>query len=103
MNCEFFSKKERPHCSLGLYGGSPTAENCDNCFKLKQNNKQFVEILNNIQRQKINGIGDIIHKITSPFAIAIDGTLGTNIQNCGGCKKRREALNKLFPINNPNP
>ena len=24
---------------------------------------------------------------------------GTNIQGCGGCKKRREALNKAFPLN----
>ena len=30
-------------------------------------------------------------------ARAIDSVFGTNIQECGGCKKRREALNRAFP------
>jgi 7-cyano-7-deazaguanine synthase in queuosine biosynthesis len=41
-------------------------------------------------------LGDKVEKVAKPIAKAIDYIAGTNIQNCGGCKKRKEALNKLF-------
>lgn len=41
------------------------------------------------------GLGDAVAAIAQPIARAIDSVAGTNIQQCGGCKKRQEALNKL--------
>jgi len=52
-----------------------------------------------VVKKKINGIGDVVHKIAQPIAKSIDMVAGTKIQQCGGCKKRREALNKAFPLN----
>jgi hypothetical protein len=43
------------------------------------------------------GLGDRVERIAQPIARVIDKVAGTNIQGCGGCKKRREALNKAFP------
>ncbi len=40
-------------------------------------------------------LGDQVEKIAQPIAKAIDAVIGTNIQECGGCKKRKAALNKL--------
>ena len=45
-----------------------------------------------------SGLGDVVHKVAQPIARVIDKTLGTNIQGCGGCKKRKESLNKHFPL-----
>ena len=45
------------------------------------------------------GLGDRVERIAQPIARVIDRLAGTNIQKCGGCKKRREALNKAFPLN----
>jgi hypothetical protein len=39
----------------------------------------------------MRGLGDAVAKVTK--------TLG--IKECGGCKKRREALNKLVPFKTP--
>lgn len=53
------------------------------------------------EKQKI-GLGDFIAKFAQPIAKTIDSVAGTNIQNCGGCKKRQEGLNNLVPdIKNP--
>lgn len=38
--------------------------------------------------QKIRGLGDVVAKATS----------AVGIKPCGGCKKRQEALNKMFPF-----
>ena len=46
-----------------------------------------------------SGLGDRVERIAQPIARVIDSLAGTNIQQCGGCKKRREALNKAFPLN----
>ena len=45
--------------------------------------------------RKARGLGDAVAAIAQPIARAIDSVAGTNIQQCGGCKKRQEALNKL--------
>jgi len=37
---------------------------------------------------RIRGLGDVVHKVTSKLGI----------RECGGCKKRREALNKAVPF-----
>jgi hypothetical protein len=53
--------------------------------------------------RRLRGFGDVIHAVAWPVAVVIDKTsnaLGhpTNIQNCGGCKKRREDLNNALPF-----
>jgi hypothetical protein len=41
------------------------------------------------------GLGDVVASIAQPIAKGLDKILGTDIQNCGGCKQRREKLNKI--------
>ena len=48
-------------------------------------------------KNEIKGLGDRVERIAQPIARVIDGLAGTNIQECGGCKKRKEWLNKHFP------
>jgi phosphopentomutase len=48
-------------------------------------------------RENPIGLGDRVERIAQPIARVIDGLAGTNIQDCGGCKKRKEWLNKNFP------
>ena len=38
--------------------------------------------------ERVRGLGDVVHKVTSKLGI----------RECGGCKKRREALNKAVPF-----
>ena len=45
---------------------------------------------------KIFRLGDKVHAVAQPIAKVIDKTLGTNIQGCGACAKRREKLNNIF-------
>ena len=47
---------------------------------------------------QVRGLGDIVYKVANPIARAIDRVAGTKIQGCGGCAKRREALNKAMPF-----
>ena len=53
----------------------------------------------NAIQSETTGLGDRVEHIAQPIARVIDRLAGTNIQQCGGCKKRREALNKAFPLN----
>jgi hypothetical protein len=48
--------------------------------------------------QSPKGLGSAIEKIAKPIAKMIDKVVGTDIQNCGGCKKRKEKLDQLFPF-----
>ena len=41
------------------------------------------------------GLGDVVHLVAAPVAKAIDKVAGTNLQNCSGCNRRRETLNKI--------
>ena len=43
------------------------------------------------------GLGDAVASVANPIARAIDATFGTKIEGCGGCAKRREALNQILP------
>lgn len=45
--------------------------------------------------KRTTGLGDLVHRIAQPIARAIDSTLGTDIEHCGGCAKRRERLNSI--------
>lgn len=46
----------------------------------------------------IRGFGDLVHLAAHPIARVIDKVAGTNLQNCGGCHKRREHWNEKLPI-----
>ena len=50
------------------------------------------------KERKARGLGDVVELVAQPVAKAIDKIVRTNIQNCGGCKKRKEFLNKKFPL-----
>ena len=65
-----------------------------NKLELLARRKEIME-----RRLRQRGLGDRVERIVQPLARAIDRVAGTNIQGCAGCKKRREALNKAFPLN----
>ncbi len=53
----------------------------------------------------MRGLGDAVALVAQPIAIAIDRAtsvlpkrLRTNIAGCGGCQKRKAALNKAVPF-----
>ncbi len=48
--------------------------------------------------RRIRGLGDVVHTLAQPVAKVIDAVAKTNLQNCGGCKSRREKLNQKFPL-----
>lgn len=64
----------------------------------------FIELPNNFDFQGeppepvIRGMGDIVASFAKPIAKAIDSIAGTDIQHCGGCASRQEALNETFPL-----
>jgi hypothetical protein len=43
------------------------------------------------------GLGDAVAALASPVAAASDSMFGTSLSSCGGCAKRREALNQMVP------
>ena len=43
------------------------------------------------------GLGDAVAAVAQPVARMIDAAMGTNLQGCGGCAKRKEFLNSLVP------
>lgn len=46
----------------------------------------------------IAGLGDAVAIVAQPIARAIDRVAGTKIEGCGGCNRRRDALNKAVPF-----
>ncbi len=48
--------------------------------------------------ETMRGAGDLVEKFAQPIARTLDKVLGTNIQGCGGCKKRKEKLNEMLPF-----
>lgn len=76
VNCKHWSDVGQPRygrCGIGLHGGLPSAGVCRVCQ----------------EREPIEseGLGDTIAKATK----------SVGIKPCGGCKKRRELLNRLWP------
>ena len=41
----------------------------------------------------LRGVGDLVHVVLNPLVKGVDALIGTNLQGCGGCHKRQEALN----------
>ncbi len=46
----------------------------------------------------LRGLGDVVAAVAQPIARMIDGRLGTDLENCPGCKADQETLNKLLPF-----
>ena len=51
-----------------------------------------------LEIRQITGLGDVVAMIANPIALGIDAMLGTQISNCGGCRKRQDALNRAMPL-----
>lgn len=66
--------------------------------KLKWGDPILPKDIETAHTKKPNGLGDRVERIAQPIARAIDKVAGTNIQGCGACQKRKEALNKAFPL-----
>ena len=41
-------------------------------------------------------LGDKVAKVLKPIARVIDRVAGTKLEECGGCRKRQEKLNRIF-------
>jgi len=48
-----------------------------------------------IYRPDLTRLGDAVASVAQPIARAIDHVAGTDLEHCGGCKKRQDALNRL--------
>ena len=51
-----------------------------------------------VSARKYCGLGDIAHAVAAPVARMIDRIAGTEIEHCAGCARRRDALNRVFPL-----
>ena len=51
-----------------------------------------------VSASKYRGLGDVVKSVAHPVAKLIDGALGTDLQNCGGCQGRQEWLNDAVPF-----
>ena len=51
----------------------------------------------------VRGLGDAVALVAQPIARVIDRAFGTNVQGCGGCKARQDALNQALPFKPPAP
>jgi hypothetical protein len=51
-----------------------------------------------VSAKKYAGLGDVVAAVAQPIARAIDAVVGTKVEKCGGCAKRKESLNKAFPL-----
>ena len=50
------------------------------------------------KKHRPEGLGDIVAIFAQTVARAIDRVTGTDIEHCGGCARRRDALNKAVPL-----
>lgn len=50
------------------------------------------------EEERMQGLGDLVHRVARPIAGFLDRRLGTSLQGCGGCARRRAALNERFPF-----
>jgi len=109
-NCQFLETEleNRWQCKLGYWDGITGERYCELCQLHKRDNLEYhQEFLKNANvwwkdfngsLKKPKGLGDIVERVAQPIAKTIDKALGTNIKNCSGCKKRKELLNKAFPL-----
>lgn len=89
-----FIKKLPVSSSVSASGAPPVIPPRRYPTNLKENSPNYSN------ENKMRGVGDIVAKVAQPIAKGLDKVLGTHIQGCGGCKKRQEKLNQVFPFNN---
>jgi hypothetical protein len=79
-------EKVEKHCSINKLEFSETEFRTNVC-----RNSPYAQCQDKTQ------LGDVVYKVASPIAAAIDAATGgrTNVKGCGGCRKRREKLNLL--------
>lgn len=46
--------------------------------------------------KRLRGVGDVVHLLAKPIALASDHLLGTDLQNCQSCANRREDWNEKY-------
>jgi len=51
-----------------------------------------------VSAKKYRGLGDVVHAVAQPVAKVIDAVVGTRIQGCAGCGRRRAKWNRKFPL-----
>lgn len=56
-----------------------------------------------VSAKKYRGLGDVVEAVAKPIARGIDRIAGTDIQNCHGCAKRRDELNRIMPFGDAAP
>ena len=67
-------------CKLGLYGGSPTEQECAECDHYSGEDR---------------GLGDKVHSVMRSTGVA---SIVKKVKPRGcGCGKRRAALNRMYP------
>lgn len=81
--CVFFKDGA---CKRGYFDGNPSVENCDECYAI--NGEMEIE--------DFLLLGDAVERIANPIARIVDKVAGTDLQNCGGCKKRKNRLNRMI-------
>lgn len=109
-NCQYLGEKLEAgwECKLGYWEGSTGRRYCELCRLHKRDNLEYHQKFKEDPLiwwknfdgsiKPINGLGDMVHRVAQPIAKTIDKIFKTDIENCGGCKKRREFLNKAFSI-----
>lgn len=66
-------------CVHGFHGGTPTPDQCRAC-------EEFAPV--SVGGRRLRGLGDLVAAATK----------AVGIKPCGGCQKRREALNRMVPF-----
>jgi hypothetical protein len=67
-------------------------------WQFEINDKDFNALQHKFKSPKVQfGLGDAVAALASPVAAASDKMFGTSLSSCGGCAKRREALNQMVP------
>lgn len=84
--CDAFTAKTLNH-----------ADPCAQCPLAPRRWGQYGQCREGAVPEKAFGLGDAVAAVAQPIAAKIDALLGTNIKNCGGCKKRQAALNRIMP------
>jgi hypothetical protein len=49
-------------------------------------------------KMHLRGLGDVVSLVAQPIARVIDAVADTNLSTCGGCAKRQQSLNEIFPF-----
>ena len=73
------------------------AEVCASCPLPKRRWGKYGKCGKGQEQERSRGLGDVVSSIAEPIARVSDAIFGTKIVGCGGCAKRKAALNALMP------